>query len=387
MKVEFLESAEYQYLLLFSFILFVPRLLLRFRIPVGISALTLGFICTYFLGWFDSDQLVLLFSRLGITSLFLFAGMEIELEELKKNAGSIIKYLLKSLVIILAVAYGVKYFLDIGLRPSLIVAIGLMTPSTGFILNSLKSYELTDEEVYWIRLKAISKEILAILVLFFALKSNDISSFLISKSLLIGLIILLPLLFSFFLKVIAPFAPKSEVSFLVLVALIAGIITKKIGTYYLVGAFIAGVTAGQFKHFIKSDESERILNSLATFFSIFVPFYFFKAGLSITKDLFTQEGLILGLIFIGVFIPLRVVSVLISVKFFVKNFWHNKFKISLSLIPTLIFGLVILSILKENFDIDKRILSGLLLYTIVSSIIPSIAFKKAPPEVFDLSRV
>jgi len=387
MKFEFLNSLEYQYLILFIVVLFLPKVLLRFRIPVGITAMTLGLLVTIFLGWFQNDQLILLLSRLGITSLFLFAGMEIELDEIKKNAKAIFKYLGKSLAMLLIVACVLQYTLDVSFKIGTIISIGLLTPSTGFILNSLKSYKLAEDEIYWIRLKAISKEILAVLVLFLALKTNDLTTFVISNSLLIALIVILPLLFNFFLKVIAPFAPKSEVSFLVLVALISGIITKKIGTYYLVGAFIAGIVAGQYKHFIKSDQSERILTSLAAFFSIFVPFYFFKAGLSITTDLFTMKGLYVGLAFIAIFLPIRYFSVCASVKFFIEDFWHDRNKIALSLIPTLIFGLVIVSILKEQFQVSNHILSGLLLYTVVSSIIPSLIFKKTPPGSYDFSRV
>ncbi|MDD0852218.1 cation:proton antiporter [Halobacteriovorax sp. GB3] len=378
-------SSEVQYLILFVSVIILPKLLLRFRIPVGITCLSLGFFTTAFLNWFQGDQLLLMLSRLGITSLFLFAGMEIELDELKKDGKTLSMDLLKSTVLLFAIAYGLTFFFDLSYRAAIILSLGLMTPSTGFILNSLKNYTFSAGEEYWIRSKAIAKEIVAILILFVALQSSSWQDFLVSKAVLVLLIVFLPLLFKFFLRIVAPYAPDTEVGFLILVALISGVVTKKIGTYYLVGAFIVGIVAGNFKHFISKDNHENILRSLSVFFSFFVPFYFYKAGLTITTEMFSMKGLIIGLVFLLVFLAIRVLSVFVTVKYFIPDFWKNRLSISMSLLPTLIFGLVIVSILRERFDVSPEILSGLIVYTVVSSLIPSFVFEKAPPVFHDTS--
>ncbi len=257
-----------------------------------------------------------------------------------------------------------------------------MTPSTGFILNSLKNYGFSQEQQYWIRSKAIAKEVAAIGLLFLALQSNDMNQLIKSTGMLLALIVILPIVFKLFFKYLAPYAPDSEVGFLILIALICGVFTKKIGTYYLVGAFIAGVIAGQFKHFGKTHKSEEILKNLNMFFAFFIPFYFFKAGLSFTKEIFSIQGLIIGISFLIIFIPIRILVVHSSLKFFLKDFWKDRVEISTSLLPTLIFGLVIAGLLQENFKIDIKIISGLILYTLITSIIPAIIFKKNPPESF-----
>lgn len=378
-------SLEIQYLILFTVVIILPKFLVRFRIPVGISCLFLGIATSFGLGWFDNDELLLMLSRLGITSLFLFAGMEVNIEELKQDKATLGKHLIKSTILIFATGFGLAYAFGIDYRPALILALGLMTPSAGFILNSLKNYNFTEAEEYWIRSKAISKEIVAILLLFVALQSNSMKELSISSAYLILLIAILPLVLKFFLKVIAPYAPDTEVGFLIIVALIAGVITKKIGAYYLVGAFIAGVVAGNFKHFVGEKKHEHILNSLAVFFSFFVPFYFYKAGLSLKPEIFSWKGLAIGVCFLSVFITLRTFSVLVTLKLFVKDFWIDRVSISMSLLPTLIFGLVIATILKEKFGIADEIISGLIIYTVVSSLIPSFMFKKAPPIFTDTS--
>ena len=118
-------SLEYQYLIIFSLVLLLPKMLLRFHIPAGITALTLGVICTNILGWFDNDQMILTLARLGITSLFVFAGMEIEVTDLKDNVRPLLKYLLQSIGIIFGTAYIVLNITGLSFQISLIIAIGI----------------------------------------------------------------------------------------------------------------------------------------------------------------------------------------------------------------------------------------------------------------------
>ena len=85
--MEFLNNLtlEYQYVIAVSFLLLLPKILLRFRIPSGMTALGLGIICNLFLGWFENDDMITTLARLGITSLFVFAGMEIDFDDIKKK--------------------------------------------------------------------------------------------------------------------------------------------------------------------------------------------------------------------------------------------------------------------------------------------------------------
>ncbi len=375
-----LANSEIQYLLLFTILLILPKLLLRFQIPIGISSIFLGIGAGLGLGWFQGDDLLLMLSRLGITSLFLFAGFEVEFEELKQNWKELMSGVLQNAAITLVVAFAISQFFNIGFRPATLIALGIMTPSTGFILNSLKNYGFSEGQEYWIRSKAIAKEISAILLLFITLQSESVASLGSSTFVLIALSVLLPLSYKFFFKYIAPYAKDSEVGFLILTALVCGVITKKIGTYYLVGAFLVGFIASEFKHFGKSEKSEEILKNLQMFFSFFIPFYFFKAGIGFTEDLFSQKGLIIGVIFLAVFIPLRIFNTYSNMKFFMQDFWPDRKEITVSLLPTLIFGLVMAQISRERFDIPLEIVSGLVIYTLVSSVIPAFIFKKVPPE-------
>ncbi len=325
-------------------------------------------------------------ARLGITSLFLFAGMEIDIENLKSNTKPLSKHVSKFLILIVLTTVVFVSVFEVSNLTGVLISVAILTPSAGFILSSLQSYELTEKEVYWIKLKAICQEMAAIVILLFVLQADSVSSIL---QVLLGyavMILVLPSVFRFFLKYIAPFAPKSEVSFLIIIAFITGIIAKKLGTHYLVGAFITGIVAGQFNHFVSSKEATRILDSLAAFFYIFVPFYFFKAGLAVTGDMLTTSGLFIGLLLAAIFIPFRLWSICMSVKYFLEASIGHRVKIAVALTPNLIFGLVVVGILQDTLAVGPSLLSGLVVYTVLASSLPALYFDKVPPENYDLTR-
>lgn len=375
-------NQEITYLILFSAVLILPKLMRRLHLPEGITCILLGFLSSYFWNDFQEDQLLLLLSRLGITSLFLFAGMEVNLGELRRHGRSLTKHLGVDLLIIFFVGSFCSYFFRLSWQIGIILALGLLTPSTGFILESIKDFKISENQRYWISAKSIAEEILAVMVLFFALQSNDLEQLGISLIVLIVLLFALPIIFRIFVRWVAPYAPKSEVAFLILLALICGVVTKKIGTYYLVGAFIVGIIAGRFKHFLGKVEGIDIFSNLSVFFGIFIPFYFFKAGLSLSGDIFSKEGILLGFGFSAIIIPIRYSAVYYSQKNFIEKKIQKPWKVAISLMPTLIFGLVIASILKNRFELSDELVSGLFIYTIVTSILPLFGMERLPPKTY-----
>src|SRR5215217_3155557 len=62
----------------------IPKMLQRFRIPGAITSLLMG-VGASALGLFPHDATLTLFATLGIVSLFLFAGLEIDSDELRNN--------------------------------------------------------------------------------------------------------------------------------------------------------------------------------------------------------------------------------------------------------------------------------------------------------------
>ncbi|KAG1192815.1 hypothetical protein G6F35_013582 [Rhizopus arrhizus] len=86
---------------------------------------------------------------------------------------------------------------------------------------------------------------------------------------LLAMMIGLPLLFIALGRWVAPHAPGSEFSLLVMVGMVAAYITYLLGVYYLVGAFIAGLVARllhQRMPLLASHENLHALRLFASFF-------------------------------------------------------------------------------------------------------------------------
>lgn len=368
-------TKDLQYLLIFSLVLIVPKLLIKFKIPSGITALFAGLLVSTFIPEFQDDSLFRFLSQIGITSLFVFAGLEVDFDELKADKVYLSKYILKYFVALSLIAIAIMSLFSFNFQNSLILSLGIFTPSAGFILTSLHAFKVNEDQEYWVKSKAISKEVLSILLLFLALQGGDIKSLSISIAFFAGLFIILPTVFRFFFKYISPYAPNSEIPFLVALSLVAGVISKELGAYYLVGAFAVGLVGARFKKDIFHEGEEVLFRSLSGFFSVFLPFYFFYAGLGLSINYFGIDSLKLGALMLVIFVPLRLFLISNSIKRFMKDDKElDTYKISFSLMPTLIFGLVISNILLNKNEIPTSVVYGLIIYTLFTSILPSLFF-------------
>jgi Kef-type K+ transport system membrane component KefB len=363
---------DLEYLALFSLVLILPKIFMRFRIPSGITALILGAAAIQFDPNIKTDQLFRFLSQIGITSLFVFAGLEVNLKELKDDRVYLSKYLVQSLVALFIIGFGLKSYFQLPVQESLLLALGIFTPSAGFIINSLHSYDISKDQEHWIKSKAISKELIAIVLLFLAMQSGNLESMAISIVFYGTLFVLLPVIFRYFFKFVSPYAPNSEVPLLVVLSLISGVISKELGAYYLVGAFIVGIIGSQFKDEIFKKDQETIFTALSSFFNVFLPFYFFFAGTKIPVDKLTMSSLYTAIALFVIFVPLRIIIIRLNVRYLLADFSRKNYNVSLSLMPTLIFGLVIAQIIKDRGNAPVQIVYALIIYTLLTSILPAI---------------
>jgi Kef-type K+ transport system membrane component KefB len=151
------------------------------------------------------------------------------------------------------------------------VALALLTPSAGFILESLDRLGVSERERFWIRSKAVASELVALGVLFVTLQSTSATTLGVSALALVVMIVLLPLLFEAFARRIVPYAPKSEFAFLVMLAVVCAYATRELGVYYLVGAFVVGMAAQEFRERLPALASEKMLDAVEAFASLFAP--------------------------------------------------------------------------------------------------------------------
>ncbi len=369
-------SQELIYLLLIFGLLVIPRALQRLKIPAPISCLLLG--VGAMLAWGDKthDAVVVLLSTLGISSLFLFAGLEVDLQALRRNLGPLLAHLLVRTLSLAGVAWlGWRHF-DLGWQAATLLALALLTPSTGFILDTLERLGLDESERFWVTSKAIAGELLALAVLFVALQAGDAGRLAVSSLAMVALLAGLPLLFLALGRWVMPHAPGSEFSLLVMVGMVAAYVTYKLGVYYLVGAFIAGLTARMLQvrmPALVSDENIRALRLFATFF---VPFYFFHAGTGISREALGWEALALGLAITAVVLPLRLAIIWLQRRWLFRESSAGAMRVSVALAPTLVFTLVLAQILYVRFEIPGELFGALILYTILNTLLPSLVLRR-----------
>jgi Kef-type K+ transport system membrane component KefB len=378
--LDYLRSSEIGYVLLIFVIFIVPKMLQRYRLPAAISGFGLGIAAGLGLGYFQGDATIKLLATLGIVTLFLHAGLDINIAELHRNR----KVLTQHIVLFIGLLFVTSMFIfivsELPLRLCVLIALALVTPSTGFIIDSIKSFKLSSEEKEWIRMTAVATEIVALICMFFTLQSLTLETFLISLATVLALVVFIPFLFRFFAARIAPFAPNSEFAFLIMLATVCAFVTRKIGAYYLVGAFVVGVAARRFEQQIPSVTSERLIGAVELFASFFVPFYFFYSGSQLGREDFSSNAWLLGLIMVAAFIPLRLLVVAAHRRVALTETFRQGSRVAIPMLPTLVFTLVLAQLMREQFDISNAIYGALILYAIVNSLVVSFVFRSPEPD-------
>jgi Kef-type K+ transport system membrane component KefB len=371
------------------FVLFVvPRLLERFRLPGAITSFLLGGVLGIAFDLFHHDHTVNLLSVFGITAIFLFAGMEVELSALRAGARAILVHLVLRGILLGLGALAIGSLFGMDARPSWLVSLALFTPSTGFILGSLHVFRLNDNQREAAKQMAIAAEMMALLVLFLVMQSDSFPKLALATGALVGLLAVLPLIFLAFARWMMPHAPKSEFAFLLMMAVVCAFATQRIGVYYLVGAFLVGMAARMFRQQIAGLASDRLLFAVEVFASFFAPFYFFNAGLHLDRDTFSLGALKIGVGFILVAVPLNYALVAMPRRPSSDSLARLS-RTAVAMLPTLVFTLVLAGILRDRFNAPAQLIGGLVIYTVVSTLLPGFLLGTAPahwdaPELEDL---
>jgi Kef-type K+ transport system membrane component KefB len=379
-------TSNLAYVSLIFGLIVIPRALQRFRLPAPLSSFALGMLATWLLGPAYHDATLILLATLGISSLFLFAGLEVDIDSLQRGRLPLTIHLAVRSVVLAAATWAIVRYLGYAWNASLLFALALLTPSTGFILDSLARLGLDAEERYWVTIKAIGSEILALVIVFVVLQSDTVANLGVSTLSILGMIVGIPLVFRVFTRLVVPYAPGSEFSLLVMVGLIAAYITDQLGVHFLVGAFIAGFVARLLRRRMPGLASAQNLHAIQLFASFFVPFYFFSAGMGVPAAALQMQALQWGLILTGVVVPFRIGVIWCQRRFIKGESARGSLRVATALTPTLIFTLVLAGILRERFHISDTLYGALLVYAALATLLPSFVLAKqadftlTPPE-------
>ena len=365
-------SSTFIYLAVVFGLLVIPRALQRFRLPAQLTCFAFGIIVAGFFKPLIIDSVISYLSTLGIAALFLFAGLEVDLAELRRQLPSLAgHFAVRGLVLVVCARIFALYF-HLGWQIDCMLALALLTPSTGFILDMLPHSGLDHIEQQEVALHAVAGEVTAVFLFLVISQAGSFKTLLISGGAIALLIALLPLLFLALGRWVVPYAQGSEFSLLLMVGLICAIITKTLGVYYLVGAFVAGLVARTLSKRMRTLASDQNLEAIRLFASFFIPFYFFHSGLGVPTAALASASLLYGLVLAVCVIPIRLGVVWLQSRFMQHRGHRGSIRVAIALTPTLIFTLVIAEILRENFAISPQLYGGLLVYAAIASILPSL---------------
>lgn len=373
-------SPEIQYMLLVLGLFIVPKALQRFRVPSAVTCLALGALASIGFHLFHEDHTVKLLATLGIVTMFLFAGLEVDFAELREGRRVLLQHVAVQILLLALGAAAFHHIFGLEIRAALLFALAVFTPSTGFILDSLPTLGLNTEERFWVKSKAIASELVALGILFVTIQSSDVQTLGLSALAIVAMIALLPPIFRLFARVIAPFAPKTEFTFLVIIALICALITRQLGVYYLVGAFVVGVTAIRLRRDLPELSTEKLLGGIELFATFFIPFYFFKAGLHLRPEHFSWSALGIALLLLVVFVPVRIARVAAHRRLVLKEPWTIGARIGTAVIPTLVFTIVIAEILEERYRLEPKLFGALIVFTLVTTLLPGFMLRTPAAE-------
>jgi Kef-type K+ transport system membrane component KefB len=354
-------------------LLVIPRALQRFRIPSQLTCFAFGIIVAGFFKPLVGDSVVSYLATLGIASLFLFAGLEVDLAELRRQLPSLAGHFAVRGLVLVACARIAAVSLHLGWQVDCLIALALLTPSTGFILDMLPNSGLDHREQSEVALHAVAGEVTAVFLFLVISQADSVKTLLISGGAIVLMIALMPLVFLALGRYVVPYAPGSEFSLLLMVGLICAVITEILGVYYLVGAFVTGLVARLLSKRMTTLASAENLNAIRLFASFFIPFYFFHNGLSVPSTALVASSLAYGFALAAIIIPVRLGVVWLQSRLMQHRGQRGSFRVAIALTPTLIFTLVIAEMLRDNFAIKPALYGGLLVYAAIASILPSLA--------------
>ena len=94
------------YVVLIFSLFVIPKALQRFRLPGAITSLLLGLAASR-LDLFVGDPTIGLLATLGITGLFLFAGLDVDLADLRRGAAPVIQHLVLQSALLAGVGWAI----------------------------------------------------------------------------------------------------------------------------------------------------------------------------------------------------------------------------------------------------------------------------------------
>ncbi|WP_028544769.1 cation:proton antiporter [Paenibacillus taiwanensis] len=266
------------------------------------------------LGWVNEGHLISEMAEVGVILLMFIAGLETDMDQLKKNWKSAFAVAVGGIILPFIGGYagGVAFGLDN--TQSMFIGLLLCATSVSISVQTLKDMnQLSSREGTTILGAAVVDDVLVVIMLAFMLSllggSTDVSiGLVIGKKVLffVGAILLGWLVVPRVMKWLAPLqVSEAVISAALIICFFFSYGAEWLGVAGIIGAFAAGIAISQtkFKH-----EVEHKIEPIA--YAIFVPIFFVSVGLKVSF-----EGLGEHIWFVVVFTVIAILTKLIGCGF------------------------------------------------------------------------
>lgn len=280
------ESALLALLAILFFGLVVPELFLRLKLPYVTSLILVGALLgPGGLGYVEPNPIIGFFGFLGFTFLMFLAGLESDLEGLKRSKRSIFTLALFNGGIPFLAGFLVGAAFSLGTVPSLVLGVIFMSSSVAIIIPTIKSAGLYEKPEGRIMAASIFVEDMASLLILAVLFQSVAPAGILPLPLYLAVLaaslaalwLLLPRLSSFFIKRTRLFrhAEHEDQTRLVLILLIATLVFFSwLGIHPILAAFLVGALLSTVI------TSRLIVEKVHTIgYGLFVPVFFFIIGM------------------------------------------------------------------------------------------------------------
>lgn len=378
------EAILTKFLIILVVLFFIPKAIYAIRkIPYAITEVLLGTILALALPFFFYiDDALKVLSAIGIITIFISGGMEADLDFIIKKKATLFEILMIQTIIVVILALLFNVFFDITKQISILIALALATPSAGYVFSFLKSTSMSRKDKHNVQSIVVSLEILNILLLLIMLNLGNTWIIIIKLSVVIALVLLLPVILNFLYKNIFKKIIGIEFGLIFVIALLSAFATDYLGVHFIIGAFVAGIVSIKFldrikeERFINSKKHSNIIQGFTFFAAIFAPFYFFTTGLMLNREILNLKTGLIAISAVIIISFLRYTAFYIYSRHVLKEKRNSAIKSAIIHLPTLVFTFVIAEILRDKFNIEPVIFGALLIYGILTSIIPMFFMKK-----------
>lgn len=260
----------------------------RLNLPVVIGELLVGIIFgPSLLNWFQSNNFINTFSEIGVIIIMFIAGLDSNLNLLKKCIKSSTIIAISGMIIPIIIAFLISIFFSFTNFESLFIGITFAATSVSISAEVLKEMNsINSEEGTIILGAAIVDDLLAVLLLSFITSSYGNNESSINPLFLFFLqIAYLTCLFIFSYWVVPKLmqlshkllVPVSETLMALIICLSLSYLADLVGLSSIIGAFFSGISISQTRYKkIVSREMESIG------YTTFVPVFFVNIGLKMT---------------------------------------------------------------------------------------------------------